>query len=98
MNHLLKSPWCVHPKTGRVCVPVNPETAANFDPSTTPTLRTCADELDAAGTAESDTRPDIARTTLARYEAEFDRFLKRCEGAARTEKLRAKQAAPSFEF
>ena len=38
MNHLLKSPWCVHPKTGRVCVPLEPEMAKDFDPSETPTL------------------------------------------------------------
>jgi len=93
MNHLLKSPWCVHPKTGRVCVPVDPETAADFDPSTTPTLRSCADQLDASGSAA---KTEIQRTALGQYEAEFDRFLKRCEGASRQEKARSKQA--SFDF
>lgn len=39
MNHLLKAPFCVHPKTGRVCVPVidmeNPEL---FEPNKAPGL------------------------------------------------------------
>lgn len=38
-NHLLKAPFCVHPKTGKVCVPFNPSAAAKFDPTTVPTLR-----------------------------------------------------------
>ena len=45
-NHLLKSPFCVHPKTGRVCVPINPEKVEDFDPSTVPTLPQLMRELD----------------------------------------------------
>jgi len=32
MNHLLKAPFCVHPKTGRICVPIDPTKADDFDP------------------------------------------------------------------
>ena len=32
MNHLLKAPFCVHPKTGRVCVPIDPSKCDEFDP------------------------------------------------------------------
>ena len=28
INHLLKSPWCVHPKTGKICVVFNPDHVA----------------------------------------------------------------------
>jgi DNA primase small subunit len=38
-NHLLKSPFCVHPKTGKICVPFNPNLAFKFDPTTVPTIK-----------------------------------------------------------
>ncbi|KAF8917907.1 DNA primase catalytic subunit [Mucidula mucida] len=44
-NHLLKAPFCVHPKTGRVCVPVDPAKVEEFDPETVPTVGQLLDEL-----------------------------------------------------
>ncbi|KAF9055523.1 prim-pol domain-containing protein [Hymenopellis radicata] len=44
-NHLLKAPFCVHPKTGRVCVPVDPAKVEEFDPDTVPTVGQLLDEL-----------------------------------------------------
>lgn len=38
MNHLLKAPFCVHPKTGKVCVPIDPAHAWSFNPDTVCTV------------------------------------------------------------
>ena len=54
-NHLLKAPFCVHPKTGRVCVPVDPNNVESFDPNKVPTVVQLLQELDAyTGNAEND--------------------------------------------
>ena len=34
INHLLKAPFCVHPKTGRVCIPFRASEVDQFNPAT----------------------------------------------------------------
>lgn len=45
-NHLLKAPFCVHPKTGKVCTPFHPSAVNKFDPTTVPTIRQLLSEID----------------------------------------------------
>ncbi|CAA7041911.1 unnamed protein product [Microthlaspi erraticum] len=49
MNHLLKAPFCVHPKTGRVCVPIDPKKCDEFDPLAVPTLSQLIEEINSGG-------------------------------------------------
>jgi len=65
MNHLLKSPFVVHPKTGRVCVPINVETVDSFNPLEVPTVGRLVEELNAAG-------GDAKQTSLKAYTHYFD--------------------------
>lgn len=53
-NHLLKAPFCVHPKTSRVCVPVDPANIERFDPGRVPTVGQLLGELDKAVADASD--------------------------------------------
>ncbi len=42
-----QAPFCVHPKTGKVCVPIDPSGAFDFDPDEVPTVHSLLKELPA---------------------------------------------------
>ncbi|KAI7855609.1 hypothetical protein BDC45DRAFT_505452 [Circinella umbellata] len=79
INHLLKSPFCVHPKTQRVCVPINPQMCEKFDPLAVPTLGKLSEELnvyDAKNQDDSDRKiPDYKKTSLRPYIEIFEKFV-----------------------
>lgn len=69
-NHLLKSPFCIHPKTGRVCLPINPTDADDFDPFAVPTLRQLCAQIDSYdGPAET---ADLEKTDMRKALEIFD--------------------------
>ncbi|KAJ1539540.1 hypothetical protein HK405_012793 [Cladochytrium tenue] len=91
LGHLLKSPFCVHPKTGsadthllystgRVCVPIDPTTCESFDPFSVPTLTDLIDELNKFEAKKPGVEvDDFMKTSLAPYIEHFRGFLKSLE-------------------
>jgi len=65
MNHLLKSPFVVHPKTGRVCVPIDVATVDTFNPMEVPTIGRLVEELNRTG--------DPKQTSLKDYISFFEK-------------------------
>lgn len=95
-NHLLKAPFCVHPKTGRICVPVDPKTIDDFDPETVPTVGQLLGELDETQvTIEGEQGEgrhavaDWSRTSLKPYVEMLDNHAKEIMGEVRKEKRAA---------
>eukprot|EP00281_Chroomonas_sp_CCMP1168_P033808 CAMPEP_0206248572 /NCGR_PEP_ID=MMETSP0047_2-20121206/20442_1 /ASSEMBLY_ACC=CAM_ASM_000192 /TAXON_ID=195065 /ORGANISM="Chroomonas mesostigmatica_cf, Strain CCMP1168" /LENGTH=423 /DNA_ID=CAMNT_0053674227 /DNA_START=28 /DNA_END=1300 /DNA_ORIENTATION=- len=94
MNHLLKAPFVVHPKTERICVPLDPRTIQDFDPATVPTINEILSQLD-SNTDKS--VKDSEKTDLAHHLKTFERtFLKPLERKVAQEKLRANQEIAAF--
>jgi DNA primase small subunit len=82
LNHLLKSPFVVHPGTGRVCVPIDarPGKLEEFDPTAVPTVQSLLGEIDAwteedgAGDAKAGIQ-DWEKTSLKPYIEQFRTFV-----------------------
>ncbi|KAL8487802.1 hypothetical protein ACS0TY_024211 [Phlomoides rotata] len=74
MNHLLKAPFCIHPKTGRVCVPIDPKHCEDFDPSAVPTLSGLLEELN-MGALGSGGEAELENTSLGESIRYFRSFL-----------------------
>lgn len=87
-NHLLKAPFCIHPKTGKVCVPFNPNLAQKFDPTTVPTINLLLNEINAFDvktnkdleTPEDKNRiKDYKKTSMFKAIVIFEEFLRKLE-------------------
>ena len=102
MNHLLKAPWAVHPKTGRVCIPMDPADAHSFNPLDTPTLSRCLGEINAFDKKNpGNGLPDVEKTSLAAPLAVMKTMLKSMDEEVRLERKRAAASAgvaASMEF
>lgn len=80
LNHLLKSPFVVHPGTGRVCVPISTKKYEDFDPLGVPTVTDLLREIDEWTSPEDEekdgkTIQDWEKTSLKPYVEYFRSFV-----------------------
>ncbi|KAM8802747.1 DNA primase small subunit [Rhynchonycteris naso] len=106
INHLLKSPFSVHPKTGRISVPIDLQKVDQFDPFTVPTVSSICRELDAISTkeekenrAESNIKHrtrDYKKTSLGPYINIFEQFLENLDKSRKGELLKKSDLQKDF--
>nr|XP_013014647.1 DNA primase small subunit [Cavia porcellus] len=108
INHLLKSPFSVHPKTGRISVPIDLQKVDLFDPFTVPTVSSLCCELNVISTnekekEENETESDIKhrtrdhkKTSLAPYVKVFEQFLENLDKSRKGELLKKSDLQKDF--
>ncbi|PIO63403.1 hypothetical protein TELCIR_14997 [Teladorsagia circumcincta] len=79
LNHLLKSPFCIHPKTGNVAVPLDVGKIHEFDVTTCPRVDILVNELSKT-IADEDVKENrkilgYKHTSLAPYVENFEKFV-----------------------
>ncbi|BGP39961.1 p48 polypeptide of DNA primase [Rhodotorula kratochvilovae] len=95
LNHLLKAPFCIHPGTGKVCVPLLASQIDAFDPDTVPTVGKLLLELEDLS-RRGDLHADWGKTSLRPYVEVFERH---AEGVAKERAREVKaEKAQSMEF
>jgi DNA primase small subunit len=80
VNHLLKSPFCIHPKTGKCCVPIEPSKIMEFDPFTVPSIKDLCEQLERCDLINTDKKVrDYKKTDLKESIEIFERFINKLE-------------------
>ncbi|XP_074650535.1 DNA primase small subunit-like [Tubulanus polymorphus] len=81
VNHLLKSPFCIHPKTGRICIPIDLKSLESFDPFSVPTISQVIDEMNDTEKTDVGQKKvrDYKKTSMAASMLVFDQFMQNLE-------------------
>jgi len=101
LNHLLKSPFVIHPGTGRVCVPIDVRNVDDFDPFAVPTVLELLGEIDRLG---NDGGEKVMKTRMGGYITFFQEFVDELirdgEGMQKdeSEKVQKKRGADGLDF
>lgn len=102
LNHLLKSPFVVHPGTGRVCVPINTKNLEDFDPLAVPTVHSLLAEIDSWGVDAQDEKTksisDWEKTSLKPYIDYFRLFVNGVMKEERGAGIKREREEESMEF
>lgn len=96
----MKSPFCVHPKTGKICIPFNASAVDKFDLDKVPTIMTLIEEInayDVKDKVEEETYElnkkrikDYKKTSLNKSLHVFQEFLRHLEAERREQRLKGK--------
>lgn len=75
LNHLLKTPFSVHPKTGKICVPIDFSKIDTFDPFKVPNINELCSQIDSIN---QDENKDLfyEKTALNESIKIFQKFIK----------------------
>ncbi|KAJ4135931.1 p48 polypeptide of DNA primase [Fusarium equiseti] len=101
LNHLLKSPFVVHPGTGRVCVPINTKNLEDFDPLSVPTVQGLLAEIDSWKSEEEEGSKGLAdweKTSLKPYIDQFRHFVNGLMKDEKDVKVKRERDEESMEF
>ncbi|KAF5269194.1 hypothetical protein FQR65_LT02495 [Abscondita terminalis] len=63
-NHLLKAPFCVHPKSGKISIPFSAKVVDRFDPHSVPTVTYLVDEINAYDAKTEEQEANISEKQL----------------------------------
>ncbi|ORY68258.1 eukaryotic and archaeal DNA primase small subunit [Pseudomassariella vexata] len=98
LNHLLKSPFVVHPGTGRVCVPIDTRKLENFDPLAVPTVQQLLSEIDEWKGEEGKGMQDWEKTSLKPYVDYFRTFVLALMKDEKDPRVKRERDEDSMEF
>lgn len=95
VNHLLKSPFSVHPKTGRVSVPIDLKRIDDFDPFNVPNISQICSELEDNRNKDANLEP-FERTAIRSSVNRFNQFINSL--VEENKQLRNKKSDETLDF